>query len=64
MKHASRIIAALALVLMIAAATQAQEKTPGSIGRPLWRMKCDNVASVIVDELADGTNLVTCFLYY
>lgn len=58
------VVAVVALAFWAGAAVQAQDKTPGSIGRSLWTMKCDYEASVIVQELPDGTNVVTCFLYY
>jgi hypothetical protein len=57
---------ALLVVLLVALAGSvlAQDNAGTGIGRPMWRMKCSHEASVIVETLPDGTNLVTCFLYW
>lgn len=58
------VLLLLLLVLVLTGAVLAADGKPDSIGRAEWRMKCHGEMSVIVQELPDGTNLVTCFLYY
>ena len=58
------ILLLLVLALVLTGAVASADEKPDGIGRAEWRMKCHGEMSVIVQELPDGTNLVTCFLYY
>jgi hypothetical protein len=58
------IVLLLVLLAALAGSVLAQDNAGDSIGRPLWRMKCSHEASVIVETMPDGTNVVTCFLYW
>lgn len=59
------LLVVLVLMAFVTGVVVAQETDGGmSIGRPIWKMKCASEMSVIVEEQPDGTNVVTCFLYW
>jgi hypothetical protein len=61
-----RILFVVLVLAALAAGTVVAQEIDGgmSIGHPVWVMKCPVEMSVIVEEQPDGTNIVTCFLYW
>ena len=58
------ILIIIIIAILVTSATVYAQSSDESIGRPLWTDKCQPEASVIIQELPDGTNVVTCFLFW